>query len=298
MSKILCIYHANCMDGFAAAWVVRKHFGSDKVEFYAAAYNSKPPPVIARDVVIVDFSYPREVLLEMASIAQSILILDHHESAESALIGINDQAPNVHVIFDMQRSGARITWDFYNAKTPPPPLLRHIEDQDLWRFALANTKLVTFNVGSYVYDFEVWHELMKADVETLYADGEAIYRKHMKDIRELLPLTTHVMSIGNQLVRVANLPLTMKSEAGHTLDAHVPFAGTYYDGPDGRVFSLRSRKDTGANVARIAAKYGGGGHANAAGFKVTYTRVLLMAMKTWLHKLWSRFIMAEPPTKL
>ena len=54
--KILCIYHGNCADGFGAAWAVRKRFG-DEVEFHAGVYQTEPPDVSGRDVVMVDFSY-------------------------------------------------------------------------------------------------------------------------------------------------------------------------------------------------------------------------------------------------
>jgi len=78
-------------------------------------------------------------------------------------------------------------------------------------------------------------------------------------------------------VPVANMPLTMTSDAGHALcewydqglagSYKPPFAACYWDTPLGRVFSLRSRDD-GADVSSIAKQYGGGGHARAAGFRV------------------------------
>ena len=36
------------------------------------------------------------------------------------------------------------------------------------------------------------------------------------------------------------------------------------------IYSLRSRADSGIDVSAIAKKYGGGGHKNAAGFKLEY----------------------------
>jgi nanoRNase/pAp phosphatase (c-di-AMP/oligoRNAs hydrolase) len=45
------------------------------------------------------------------------------------------------------------------------------------------------------------------------------------------------------------------------------FAATYIDGPKGRIFSLRSTKD-GMDVSKIAERFGGGGHKNAAGFTI------------------------------
>lgn len=100
--KKLCIYHGNCADGFGAAIVVRQRFGNDHVDFHPGVYGNTPPDVTGRDVILVDFSYKRDVLRQMATSAKSILILDHHQSAEAELVNLPD---NVDVHFDMDRSG-------------------------------------------------------------------------------------------------------------------------------------------------------------------------------------------------
>ena len=102
--KVLCIYHAFCADGFGAAWIVRRALG-DGVEFHAASYGQEPPDVTGRDVLMVDFSYKRPVLVQMAAKAKSILILDHHKTAQADLVDLPD---NVQTIFDMERSGAML----------------------------------------------------------------------------------------------------------------------------------------------------------------------------------------------
>ena len=105
----------------------------------------------------------------------------------------------------------------------------------------------------------------------LAAEGEAIERKHFKDIHELLGVTTREMVIGGYRVPVANLPYTMSSDAGHELAKGRPFAACYWDTPEGRVFGLRS-SDEGVDVSEVAKQYGGGGHRNAAGFKVSFVQ--------------------------
>lgn len=265
MSMSMCIYHGNCADGFGAAWVVRKALG--EIEFYGAKHQEPPPDVTGKDVVIVDFSYKRPVLLEMAEEANSILIIDHHKSAVDDLV---DLPSNVTAKFDMGHSGAVLTWNHFFQGQEPPPLLLHIEDRDLWRFALQNTRQIQANVFSFPYDFQVWDTLMATETEALASDGFAIERKHFKDIRELLGVTTRDMVIGGYRVPVANLPYTMSSDAGHDLAKGRSFAACYWDTPKGRVFSLRS-SDGGADVAQIAQQYGGGGHRNAAGFRVSFT---------------------------
>jgi oligoribonuclease NrnB/cAMP/cGMP phosphodiesterase (DHH superfamily) len=182
-----------------------------------------------------------------------------------------DLPANVTAKFDMSHSGAVLTWEHFFPGQEPPPLLLHIEDRDLWRFALQNTRQIQANVFSFPYDFQVWDTLMAAAPATLATEGEAIERKHFKDIRELLGVTTRDMVIGGHRVPVANLPYTMSSDAGHELAKGRPFAACYWDTPDGRVFSLRSNDD-GVDVAEVAKQYGGGGHRNASGFRVTFAQ--------------------------
>ena len=275
----ICIYHGNCADGFGAAWVVRLALG-DGVEFHAGTYQDPPPDVAGRDVLMVDFSYKRPVLEEMARSANSILILDHHKTAAEELADLReppDDMPElrgwlpssgVYATFDMNRSGAGITWDHFKLG-PRPPLIDHIEDRDLWRFALDGTREIQACIFSHPYDFEVWDRLMVADLDDMRREGEAIERKHFKDIDELLGVVTRRMVIGGHNVPMANLPYTLTSDAGHELAQGEPFAGCYWDTPEGRVFSLRST-DEGLDVSDIAKQYGGGGHRNASGFRVAF----------------------------
>lgn len=265
-----CIYHGNCADGFGAAWVVRKALGD--IDFHAGVYQTLPPDVTGKDVVMVDFSYKRPVVLEMAEKANSILIIDHHKTAIEDLINLPD---NVRTVFDTEHSGAMLAWLHYFPEESPPELLMHIEDRDLWRFALKNTREIQANVFSYPYNFEVWDTLMCKTAEDLARDGVAIERKHFKDVKELLGVTTREMLIGGFEVPVANLPYTMVSDAGHELAKGKPFAACYWDTPKGRVFGLRS-DENGVDVSEVAKQYGGGGHKHAAGFTISYDRAALL----------------------
>lgn len=282
MTKPLCIYHGNCADGFGAAWSVRHALGD--IDFHPGVYQDPPPNVAQRDVIMVDFSYKRAVIAEMAQSANSILILDHHKSAAEDLAGLPPARESwvmhlayagapacdwVGVVFDLDRSGARITWDYFNPGKEPPPLLLHIEDRDLWRFALPKTREIQANVFSHPYDFTVWDQLMAAPLDEMAREGEAIERKHFKDIRELVEVTRREMVIGGIRVPVSNLPYTLTSDAGHQMATEHPsrIGVCYWDTPQGRVFSLRSTDD-GPDVSAIAKQYGGGGHAHAAGFRV------------------------------
>ena len=286
--KKLCIYHGNCADGFGAAYAVWKALGDD-VEFHPGVYQDPPPDVTGRDVILVDFSYKLPVLEEMAKTARTITILDHHKSAAEDLVHFANpdlmamafsEFANVaevevflpiRALFDMERSGVMIAWNYFHHDTPPPKLFEHIQDRDLWRFKLPGTRAIQAALFSYPYDFEVWERLIdsfdEAGATRLLDEGSAIERKHFKDIDELLKVVTVRMTIGGHEVPCANLPYTMSSDAGHQLAQGRPFAACYWYTPGGTVFSLRSTEQ-GLDVSEIAKQYGGGGHRNAAGFKL------------------------------
>ena len=264
MDKFLCIYHGHCADGFGAAWVVRQYFDERNVEFFPGRYQEPPPDVAGRRVLMVDFSYKRPVLLEMAEKAESILILDHHKSAQADLV---DLPSNVEAHFDMERSGAMMTWDHYFPDHTAPNLIITIQDRDLWRFRFPHTKAVQACLFSHPYDFEIWDELMKAPLSELARDGEAIARKHSKDVREMIESLAYRSEIAGHDVPVLNCPYFYSSEAGHIMAEGEKFAACYWDGPDHRTYSLRSN-EAGLDVSKIAEQFGGGGHRNAAGYKI------------------------------
>lgn len=292
MSRTICIYHGNCADGFTAAWVVWQALGN-AVEFVPGHYGKPPPDVTGADVIMVDFSYKRPVIDAMAATCRTMLILDHHKTAAADLAGIGmpftvsgwrahleavhnafhqlDRDPRApFAIFDMERSGAQIAWDFF-FEISRPLLVDYVGDRDLWKFKLPHSREVAAWVFSFGYDFGQWSALQRGlsvahGIESIADQGRAILRKHDKDIAELLKVTAREMVIGGMRVPVANLPYTMASDAAHLLAADAPFAACYFDRPDARVFSLRSR-DEGADVSLIAAGYGGGGHRSAAGFQ-------------------------------
>lgn len=287
MSRPLVIYHGNCADGFSAAWCFWRKYGTG-ADYVAGVYQQDPPDVSGRDVYLVDFSYKAAVVQDMLAHANSVTLIDHHKTAIEDLRQLKERevATNGYGMgdkfgwfCDLNRSGATLAWDYLFPSEPRPLLLGHIEDRDLWRFKLPNTREIQANVFSYEYSFELWDKLMSADQAELMkmtVAGAAIERKHHKDISELVGVCKRRMVIAGCDVPVASLPYTLASDAGHLMAQGEPFAACYWDTKDGRVFSLRST-DGGMDVSEIAKQYGGGGHVRASGFKVALDHELAKA---------------------
>jgi oligoribonuclease NrnB/cAMP/cGMP phosphodiesterase (DHH superfamily) len=232
-------------------------------------YQTEPPDVTGKDVIMVDFSYKRPVILKMAKQAKSILIIDHHKTAEAELV---DLPENVEVFFGQDHSGAMLAWLYFYTDYEPPEVLKHIEDRDLWKFDLDGTREIQAALFSYPYDLEVWGHFLWADpVYDLLHQGKSILRAHNKNVDELIKNNSTRMKIAGYDVPVLNAPIFFTSDAGHIMARGEPFAACWFQVPDGVVFSLRSTED-GLDVSEIAKQYGGGGHKHAAGFKIPFEK--------------------------
>jgi uncharacterized protein len=281
MTRPLCIWHDACLDGFTSAWAVNKYFKGE-VDFFAGQYGKPPPDVAGREVLIVDFSYKRPILEEMARSAKAITVLDHHTTAKDDLQDLNplpaewDAEDGVFAdkgivtVFDMNRSGAGITWDFLFPKKGRPMIVNYVEDRDLWRFKLIRTREIIASLSSHDMTFNLWEDFArliddKDSIQSVAAEGYALLRKQSKEIISMILRSRRMMRIGGFTVPVANLSIHI-SEAGNILCENQPFSATYYDGNTARHFSLRSMHN-GMDVSKIAASYGGGGHVHAAGFE-------------------------------
>ncbi|WP_372395226.1 phosphohydrolase (plasmid) [Azospirillum sp. HJ39] len=275
ITDTIVIYHGGCADGFGAAWAAWGMLGNS-AEYVPGKYGEDPPDVTGKDVFLLDFSYKRPALEAMIAVAASVVVLDHHKTAQADLEPLLKSGA-LDGEFDMNCSGAAMAYkyffpteSFFGRKTPS--LIRHIQDRDLWRFELDGTREIHAALISRPFDFQVWNEFAW-DLENpsrrplLIAEGAAILRSHDKLLGDLLGASTREMVIGGVSVPVANLPWSMASDGGNRLSVGQPFAASYYDGQDARHFSLRSQAD-GADVSEIARRYDGGGHARAAGFRM------------------------------
>lgn len=288
------IYHSPCDDGFGAAWAVHQRWG-DKVEYFPATYGKPAPDVTGKIVLMGDFSYKRDVLADMGDVAKEIVILDHHKTAEedlrewsghsaqslSAFDGpslacakaCTETGRPIAAAFDMEKSGARLAWEFCHPGEGLPPLLMFVEDRDLWRFWYPDTKAFSLFLRSHPYDFATWSELndnLERDIEGVMRQANAISGFYDQKVAEMVR-TAQIRPINNIPVPVVNCSWAFASDVAHELLAahpEAPFAACYYDRGDGtRTYSLRSTDDR-HDVSAVAKRYGGGGHRNAAGFEV------------------------------
>ena len=273
MKPDLCIYHGGeCLDGFAAAWVVWRKFGAD-VQFYPGIYGKPAPDVTGLNVAIVDFSYKRPEMIALCKNAQRVLVLDHHKTAQAELNGVEDECLNTKIVFDMNHCGSVLAWRHFFPDERMPLFLSYIQDRDLWLKEMPGIEEFTSALRSYPMDFGVWNEIITASMradrerrpEPLISEGVAIQR-YFRTLVESTKNHAHPREIAGYMVPVVNASLFLASEVCGELAEGNFFAAMYAETATDTIWSLRSRGDF--DVSEVAKKYGGGGHKNAAGFTV------------------------------
>lgn len=250
----IVLYHAECMDGFGAAWAIWKKFPNIR---FLPVKHGQPPPTDLNDqrVVIVDFSYARPILEAMASETKSLLILDHHITAERTLHGFP------YAYFDQTKSGAVLSWEWAHG-TEAPWLLQYVQDKDLWTWALPGSREISAALASYPFEFELWDRFSQS---ALKQEGQAILRYEHELVSKLAAQAVMV-EFQDQIVPSVHSAI-LTSQIGERLSPHHPFCLIWHDRDGRRYFSMRSHAD-GTDVGTIAASFGGGGHTHAAGFSV------------------------------
>lgn len=249
-------YHANCADGFAAATAAWLILGERST--YTPVRHGSPLPEISSDarLAIVDFAYPREVLLELAGRVESLIVLDHHRSAAVDLEGLD------FALFDMEKSGARMAWEYWHQGRPFPEAFAYVEDRDLWRWKLPESREVALALTQIPFDFEQWARL---EVANLRLAGRSLLGFQLSLIERAVK-KAHWIELAGHRVPASNSCL-FQSEIGDELCRKFPeaaFAAVYYNKGDSLAWSLRSVGEF--DVSQVASAFGGGGHRNAAGF--------------------------------
>lgn len=271
------LYHGDCIDGFTAAWVYH-YFGNVDEENLIPVFHGvggRPadlPDVSGRHVVIVDYCPPRFQLMEMERTAASLVVHDHHAS-EQALCG---DLPYCH--FDMEHSGAGLAWKHCCPGQPAPWLVKYVEDRDLWRFQLEQSKKVNAFIGSHIHTLDNW-SLMYQNAFQLQsiADRGAGALMHIERyVHEMHDHARRIPFAGYDDVPVINAPYINTSELVGKLAEDALFAVGWFQRGDGKFqFSLRSRGDF--DVSKLAQSFGGGGHKKSAGFTIDSIDIVLGA---------------------
>ena len=259
-SSVNCvIYHADCTDGFGSAYSAWKLLGN-RAEYYACKHGSEPPDVRGKNVVILDFSFNNTTTKQMIEDANELLVIDHHKSAVVELHDISN------TIFDMNKSGATLSWEFFHPGKEAPKFIQYITDRDLWRWELPYSKEFSAAFDMVPHDFE---EFEKFEDDSVFDDAVkrgSYILAYSKTVVKKVCDKAAARKIEGKEVLVVNSSHWM-SEIGARLAPDCDFALIWYYDHNDKIIkvSLRAFHDK-IDVSEVSKKYGGGGHKKAAGF--------------------------------
>lgn len=263
MANIIIVYHAWCLDGFGSCYAAWKKYKNNALYIPGIQRDKLSIDVKNKEVYILDFSYPKTEIQRIRSEAKKFLLLDHHESAEKAL------ADEEGCVFDMNKSGAVLAWEYFHPNTEIPKLILYIQDRDLWKFNLPESRAHSQALYGLPMNFEIWDSL---DCDSLIEYGRELLKYKVFVVSKICSIArkgTWKVKEKEYSVRAVEASQD-KSEVGEELGKDCDF-GVVYNYRNGVLeVSLRSRE---VNVATLAEYYGGGGHQHASGFTSSGIRI-------------------------
>ena len=259
----------SCPDGFAAALAAWRYYGG-QAELVGLDHGDTQsvddlPPLAGRAVYILDFSFSEDILRAIEERAERLVLLDHHKSAAEKLTGFACRCGVVH--FDMDKSGARLAWEFFHPEETLPDLVRYVEDRDLWNWQYPRVRP----------SWRRWtwsRSILRAGRKL----PSSIRRRRLPSWRAARPWTRNSTSWPPTWLR-APLPVTFNGQQGLMLNAPGVFHSLL-----GEMLSKRSGSfallwsagkaawsrwgcaRSAVSIASLAESMGGGGHAQAAVF--------------------------------
>lgn len=270
---VVC-FHYPCQDGLGSAWVAYKFATENNLTYqYVPMSHSKTSEFDFKDknVAFFDYAPTDELIVELEKSAKDYYILDHHVTNEQRLKDCSK------CIFDMNRSGAGLAWDYYYPNTEMPKFLQMIQDRDLWKFTIPETK--AFSNGLYTYtsmtksideSFKLFDELYvnPSKYEEIMKIGEILENKKQNRISGLANyVSKKTYSYNNLKVAIVNCDHELASDLGNHLVSNYDYdfavCWRYDHLKEEYWLSLRSNGDM--DVSQICKEYGGGGHKNASG---------------------------------
>ena len=269
----LILYHGHsCPDGFAsalAAWL----FYEGQAEFLGLDHGDVRtlhdlPSLTGRAVYILDFSFSAEILRGIDAQAAKLVLLDHHKSAAEHLTGFACRCGVVH--FDMNKSGSRLAWEFFQPDKPLPDLVRFIEDRDIWTWKYPESAGFLAALDMEPFGFAHWAAIADFDaaqLQAFMARGQAMDDKFNKLALDISDGAEPIVFNG-QTGLMVNAPSVFHSVVGDILSRKTgTFALMWCVGKGGTVKAgLRSQRNF--DCIPLARSMGGGGHAQACGFKM------------------------------
>jgi oligoribonuclease NrnB/cAMP/cGMP phosphodiesterase (DHH superfamily) len=270
MTSTICFHH-NDPDGRTSGAIVRYALG-DTVTLIESDYDGTPIPwklvEQVEQIIVIDFSFPVNEMQRLAK-GRKLVWIDHHKSAIANFAGIADNWPGIR---DVSEAACVLTWRYFFPRRPTPRAIVLIGDRDTWRWAEMDTG--PFNESLYNQDHEAentafWKPLLEDDLPTLekmIEEGTWLREINLRNVDRMMAARSfEVQFDGHNTLAVNRSGNGDIGNYGRSRGYEIVYC--YVDQMQNGILTtnvtLFSAK---VDVSVIAHRYGGGGHAGAAGF--------------------------------
>ncbi len=266
---VICFYHKHCVDGTASAGVVLKKYphaqtfplGFDTINEDLA----KALPYITRDSLIVYVDNAMN-LEQIAILGNEVLVIDHHISERARVEEIARNNKRVTFIFDLEQSGATLTWQYFFSSEKMPLLLSYIRDIDIWRNELLpESTYVHLFLSSYRDKPKEIEALLSSDLGDCLATGKVLAEYVEREVVKYTELKPITIKVSDWKVPAYNVT-GHQSKVGHLLSLELNEAVIMYTiSGDSIRCSIRSIAGQSPTALEVAKVLGGGGHEHSSG---------------------------------
>lgn len=308
-AQMTCVvYHYPCFDGAFAA--LAAHLYHSVLGLPAVFLpNSIIDPLRVEDFdckrihtcYLLDFVGPEGFAISLSKIVKEVVVLDHHKTACDRLALAEGFCANITSVIDINKSSATIAYEHFSQKLAHERclkkwrktlvseqsldrvelLFRYVEDADLWRWSLPESKAFTAGLSmersklNSVANPYIFDQLLDLDPKVLITNGRMRLQSERKVVEQLLEKAFQFQLgggiFGKCLGVRADAHSDRRSELGNKLsirsasDGLRAIGAVIYEQRGKLKISLRTA-DNSIDTSEIARVYGGGGHAGASSF--------------------------------
>lgn len=263
LKDIVILYHADCSDGFGGAWAAWKKFGSRAS--YLPVHHELPVPKALRgkEIYMIDFTYRHPRTLELIKRNKRVTAIDHHESVED-VTKLTEK-----FLYSTKHSGAVLAWQYFHPGKKVPILLRYVEDRDMWWWKMPKAHEILACMEVCERSFLSWNKIA-FDLESVskrrrYIEQGAAFLRYNEQIVKDLVHNADLVRFEGYTIFAINAPHRFANDVGHLLYGMRPPFSLIWREHDGKIL-VSMRGNGKVDLAKIAKKFGGGGHPASAGF--------------------------------
>jgi len=262
---MLCIYHSADLDGHCSGAIVKYKY--PLCDLYGINHGQEIPwELIGKHdkIFLVDFSFEYNDMIKLIN-DYNVIWIDHHKSAIKKLCDYNIEGNQ-----EVGKGACELTWEFLFSNKKLPLAVKFLSQYDVWNH--SNERTLLFQYGMKLRDThpdnqKLWGRLFSSNslINFIVTVGNSISvyieKENMISSRQSFELNFE----GHKCIAInksGNSKMFDFVEDINKYDLMITFMYKY------NTWTVIMYTTKNIDVSKIALKYGGGGHEQAAGFQI------------------------------